>query len=459
MPPTRFKPYPDKAPKRETKEPEKQDDLSPFPKFLIDFVKRGIDASKNLLGIGTATPQEGTNNSTASQEDGGENQDAVASESATGEEKLYPDIDVDKELDAARSAMPVGTCKRRRSSADDLLNQGVYDPERVNLRKDDRLALLTAASSLPSKVEVTTLPITSPFVQRKKHILDLTKQDDQMMDLPYFATPKTDAYAYSPTPEEARGMLAIESLVRGTYLDRARQIPTAYPNQIIDYDNYEFYPPYYTVIRPATKDVKDVKDALPHKAVTQEAPSPGRAHNKESRKARAPQPRRNSRLSSGSDADESDHARGENDVLQRARHARAHRSPASPLKKRSSVSEMQLEPPRASRAAVTNRTTPSTPKKPRPTLPGRYSALDTDEEEEEIARILKEREQVTVRQLPSAVVTPEARRAQQLNDEEEQHQRRVQAIRQQLLKLNHPDRVSLSAMAEDFPNSAEASIE
>ncbi|KAF9150347.1 hypothetical protein DFQ26_001620, partial [Actinomortierella ambigua] len=35
----------------------------------------------------------------------------------------------------------------------------------------------------------------------------------------------------------------------------------------------------------------------------------------------------------------------------------------------------------------------------------------------------------------------------------------VHAIRQQLLRLNHPDHVSLPAMAKDFPNSAEAPIE
>ncbi|KAG0247478.1 hypothetical protein DFQ27_001987, partial [Actinomortierella ambigua] len=196
-------------------------------------------------------------------------------------------------------------------------------------------------------------------------------------------------------------------------------------------------------------------DAIPHKPVTQEAANPGQAHNKESRKAHAPKPRHHARLSSGSDADESDHGE-ENDVLRRARHARVHRSPAAP---RSSSSEMQLKHPRASRASFTDRATPSTPKKPRPTLSGRFSALDTDDEEEEIARILKEREKSTVRQVPSAVVTPEARRAQQLREEEEQHQRRVRVIRQQLLELNHPDRTALSAMAEDFPNSAEASIE
>ncbi|KAF9967372.1 hypothetical protein BGZ73_000570, partial [Actinomortierella ambigua] len=395
MPATRFKPYPAKAPKREPKPEAREDDLSAFPKLLIDFLKRGVAASMNLFGIGATDTEDYKNG--ANSQDEGDDQDAMQdkedgsgsaapskSKSANGKEKLYPDIDVDKELDAARSAaLPFSAPKRRRSSAEGLLDEELFDPERISLRQDDRLALLDATST-PPKVQVTTLPITSPFVQRKEHILDLTNQDDVAMGSDEIATPKTGAYAYSPTPEEARGMLAIESLVRGSYLDRARQIPTAYPNQTIDYDNYKYFPPYYTVIRPASKDVKDT---VPHRAAPQETPSPGKMHSKESRKSRAPQ-------------------------------------------------------------------------KPRPTLPGRFSALDTDEEEEEIARILKEREQQgTSHQTLSAVATPEARKVQQVDDEELAHQKRVHAIRQQLNKINHPDRVSLLAMAEKFPSSVEASIE
>ncbi|KAG0255154.1 hypothetical protein DFQ27_006405 [Actinomortierella ambigua] len=389
MRPTRFNSYCHKVFKRENKREPKPT----FPKLLIDFAKRGIISINNLLGIGAH--QEGTKNSTTSQEDAAENHDAVVSKPTTGKDNRYLDNNVDMELDDGHS---VDTRKRRRS----LEDEEVCDPERVKLRKHDRLALLTAASS-PSKVEVATLPIASPFVQRKKHILDLTKQDNQK-DLPYFATPKTDAYAYSPTPEEARGMLAIESLVRGTYLDRARQIPTAYPSQLVDYDNYKYYPPYHTIIRPVAKDVKEAKQ---HKPVSQQAATP---YNKESRKARVPQPRYNARPSSGYNADVSDHAREENNVLQHAPHARDHRWPASPLKQRSSVSEMQLKPSRVSRGAVTKRTSPSPPQKRRPILAGRYSALDTDDEEEEINKILKEREQITVNPVLTAsrATTPPA---------------------------------------------------
>ncbi|KAF9164847.1 hypothetical protein DFQ26_000978 [Actinomortierella ambigua] len=110
MCPTRFKSHCDNAPKREPSYCDKVHKHEP-KLLIIDFLKRGLAISKSLLGIGAATPQEGTNNSTTSQEDGAENHDAVASKPTTGKEKLYPDIDVDKELNAGHSAMPVGTCK------------------------------------------------------------------------------------------------------------------------------------------------------------------------------------------------------------------------------------------------------------------------------------------------------------------------------------------------------------
>ncbi|KAG0247162.1 hypothetical protein DFQ27_002482, partial [Actinomortierella ambigua] len=117
---------------------------SPLPKVLIDFVKRGIVAiSRNLLSIGAAT----------SQEDGRKNHDAVASNPTASKEKRCSYNDEDKELDAGRSAMPVSTCKRPRSSVDYLLDEEVYNPDRVKLRKTDRLALLAAAFSTPPKVE------------------------------------------------------------------------------------------------------------------------------------------------------------------------------------------------------------------------------------------------------------------------------------------------------------------
>ncbi|KAG0248052.1 hypothetical protein DFQ27_001216, partial [Actinomortierella ambigua] len=213
-----------------------------------DFLKQGFAISKNLLSIGAATLQEGTNNSTTSQEDGAQNHDAVASKSATGKEKHHPDNNVNKELDAGRSAMPIGTRKRRRSSVNDLLDEGVHHSERVKLRKHDRLAPLAAASSLSSKVEV-----------------------------------------------------------------------------------------------PVAKD----EDAIPHKPATQEATSHGRAHNKSL-----------GRL-----------------VLHSldATHALSRRA-------------LQLR----------TQQHPIPPKKPRPVLQGRYPALETDEEDEEIKRILKERQQSTV---------------------------------------------------------------
>ncbi|KAF9153586.1 hypothetical protein DFQ26_000530 [Actinomortierella ambigua] len=242
----------------------KHEPKSTIPQILFNLIKRGFAITKSLLSIGAVTHEEDTDSSTTNQEDGADNHDAVASTFTTGKEKRCTDNDADKELDAGRSAMPADTRKRRRS----LVDGGVYDPERVKLRKHDRLALLLR-----------------------------------------------------PPPHNQK---------------------------------LKWYP------------------------------------------------RRNSRLGSGYNADESDHAREENNILQRARHARAHRWPAAPLKKRSSVSEMQRKPSRVSRGAVTKRATPPTPKKRRRTLPGRYSALDTDEEEQEIDRILKQREKSTIAPAPTA---------------------------------------------------------
>ncbi|KAG0247356.1 hypothetical protein DFQ27_002159, partial [Actinomortierella ambigua] len=89
-----FKTHCDKALKRESSHCDKvhkHEPKSHLPRVLIDFVKHGIIAiSRNLLSIGADT----------SREDGGKNRNAVASNPATGKEKLYPDMDVDKELNA-----------------------------------------------------------------------------------------------------------------------------------------------------------------------------------------------------------------------------------------------------------------------------------------------------------------------------------------------------------------------
>ncbi|KAG0250785.1 hypothetical protein DFQ27_009212 [Actinomortierella ambigua] len=97
-----------------------QHNKTSFPKTLIDFLKRGISIAGNLLGIGAATHQKGTDNSTAT---------------------------------------PVGTHKRARSSGED---NDVYHPERIKVRKTDRLALLAAAFSSPSTPAPAPAPALVP---------------------------------------------------------------------------------------------------------------------------------------------------------------------------------------------------------------------------------------------------------------------------------------------------------
>ncbi|KAG0249288.1 hypothetical protein DFQ27_000240 [Actinomortierella ambigua] len=131
---------------------------------------------------------------------------------------------------------------------------------------------------------------------------------------------------------------------------------------------------------------------------------------------------------------------------------------------------MQRKPSRVSRGAVTKRATPPTPKKRRRTLPGRYSALDTDEEEQEIDRILKQREKSTIAPAPTASraalsgqvspLTPEKRRrtlpgrySALDTDEEEQEIERILKQREQstVAPVLTASRVALADQATPTP--------
>ncbi|KAG0253620.1 hypothetical protein DFQ27_007298, partial [Actinomortierella ambigua] len=114
MRPTGIKTRCSNVPKRDTHtcdKVQKHEPKSLFPEILIKFLKRGFAISRNLLSIGAAPLQEGTKNSTTSQEDGAQSHGAVAYKPATGKETRHSENNVDMELDAGHSAMPVGTCK------------------------------------------------------------------------------------------------------------------------------------------------------------------------------------------------------------------------------------------------------------------------------------------------------------------------------------------------------------
>ncbi|KAF9149929.1 hypothetical protein BGX20_005837, partial [Mortierella sp. AD010] len=374
------------------------------PKVIVSFVKKSLswlgitqeedpelqkelNSTKGDFEFLPGADKDGESSTVGS----GSSNNITAPQSSTTKERLYPDL---REYITTLKEDSINRFGKRTELKVDLENV-VMTPERQAHRNKLRKGL---ESMEPTDYDSTnTVEMSNPLMESKDEDIDIN-DSDKGHDVPEKMPEKTSSLKLNqrgPDVEEIEGLTHEELVLLGrirqlteTPLERARRNARASAENRLKEEKIarEFVTPY-SLIRLAREEpepaprhnLKPLDTILPY--------------NKDHRRRRPSGSIRDDVndhvMDSGDsefDADESDHAKFR--TLQRARQARRREKPSditqsSPSRIRRTSRPEVHEDQRTSRGGLQFRSN-VTPKRHVKSIPGRFSALDTDEEEEDL---------------------------------------------------------------------------
>ncbi|KAF9195120.1 hypothetical protein BGZ51_004547 [Haplosporangium sp. Z 767] len=295
------------------------------------------------------------------------------------EERLYPDLrDEITDLKSNRNKHGLVRAAKRQGYDDDDAMTDLMSEERVAHRRKVQKALMDSLDKPESDDEVIATPFSNPFYVREG-VVDIgspapVQQPPKVRGLQESLALRHDIQdEMEPDDDNHDGLLSQAELA---LLGRVRKLTEATSWQ-----------PAHSLTESASKpETKPLDTILPY----------NKDYRRNRRAAQTTRQDSNEMTidsgNSGSDADESEHAT--NDVRERSRRyssARQHRlretptepMPASPERRRRSSRPEFDEDQRTSRGGLQVRSQ-VTPKRHVRIIPGRFSALDSDEEEEDL---------------------------------------------------------------------------
>ncbi|KAG0362626.1 hypothetical protein BGZ54_008563 [Gamsiella multidivaricata] len=368
-----------------------------IPRVIAKFIKKSL----SWLGITNDEQETEVHHEATSEVESGTIKTSESSSGLDSNERLYPDLrEYITSVKSTTDDKGVFKLGKRPQDEDDNMSEAMR-PDRVQLRYKLRKGLLDSVSNTENEDEVIAEPMANPFLERLEDVHKDTQKDSHK---DVHKDPENQEH------EEIDGLTEAELVLLGrirrlteTPLEKARKNAQKVDQGLIEKCVPRELSSPYSVINsvhqepaPAPKQAsKPLDTILPY----------NRDHRRH-RQTAAQRDGTNDYLmdsgDGGSDADESEHAA--NDLREGAKGARIRR----PISHRERVGEITQSSPDRKRQAWRDEQRTSrgglqvrsqvTPKRHVRYIPGRFSALDSDEEEESVRQHELEMEQRRVTQ-------------------------------------------------------------